>query len=109
MSSMNAVPQPTDAVFRALADPTRREILQLLAVRAAPVHQLSERFNVSRPAISRHLRLLKEAELVELCPDGRRNVYRLHARNLREVQAWLGSLWGKRLSKLKALAQQEWP
>ncbi len=79
-------------VFRALADPTRRRLLELLRVRPLPVGRLAEAFPVSRPAISRHLRLLREAGLVREERRGRARLYRPQLETLLAVGAWLDQL-----------------
>jgi DNA-binding transcriptional ArsR family regulator len=80
----------SDRTFRALADPTRRRILELLARGAHPVKELGARFPLSQPALSQHLRVLREAGLVRVRRDGRRRVYSLHAGPLRSAHEWLG-------------------
>lgn len=97
--------RPHDDVFRALSDSTRREILEVLAIQPSPVKRLAERFEVTRPAISRHLRLLKEADLVEMSTIGRENIYRVRTKALRELESWLQTFWGRRLTKLKQIAE----
>src|SRR3954454_14463986 len=85
----------------AIADPTRRELLALLARGEIPAGELAARFPVSRPAISRHLRVLREAGLVRSRTDGRRRFYALDPAPLREVDAWLEpyrDLWARRLN-----------
>jgi DNA-binding transcriptional ArsR family regulator len=87
----------------ALADPTRREIVALLAGGEQAAGQLAERFPVSRPAISRHLRVLREAGLVRVRVEGQRRVYTLDPRPLSELDAWLTPyrrLWAQRLDAL---------
>ena len=87
----------------ALADPTRRELLALLAAGELAAGQLADRFPVSRPAISRHLRVLREAGLVTSRTDGKRRLYALDPRPLRELDAWLEpyrDLWAHRLDAL---------
>src|SRR3954447_17435164 len=87
----------------ALADPTRRELLRLLAAGERSAGELAGPFPVSRPAISRHLRVLREAGLVRARTDGKRRVYALDARRLREVDEWLEpyrDLWAQRLDAL---------
>src|SRR3954451_16303425 len=87
----------------ALADPTRREIIALLAAGERGAGQVAERFPVSRPAISRHLRVLREAGLVRVRVEGQRRVYALDPRPLSEVGAWLAPyrrLWAHRLDAL---------
>jgi len=99
--------QSEDRVFRALADATRRRIVQELARRPRPVHEITEQFQVTRPAISRHLRILRQAQLVAAKEVGRENVYYLRTTALREVEDWLNALWAMRLVKLKALVEGE--
>ena len=87
----------------ALADPTRRELIALLAGGELAAGELAGRFPVSRPAISRHLRVLREAGLVRARTDGKRRLYRLDAGPLRELDAWLEryrDLWAQRLDAL---------
>ena len=87
----------------ALADPTRREIVALLAHRELPAGDLADRFPVSRPAISRHLRVLREAGLVRDRVEGRHRLYSLDPRPLRELDDWLEpyrDLWASRLDAL---------
>jgi DNA-binding transcriptional ArsR family regulator len=97
-----------DAVFAALADGSRRRILALLRRGPAPVHALSQQFRVSRPAISRHLRVLREAGLVRAQRQGTENVYVLEAERLRLVEGWLKQFWSGKLGDLKALAEGSW-
>lgn len=85
---------PTDRAFRALADPTRRAILDLVRDRALPVGEISQGFPVSRPAISKHLRLLREAGLVNETRKGRERCYRAVSKPLEAAAAWLASQLG---------------
>jgi DNA-binding transcriptional ArsR family regulator len=87
----------------ALADPVRRELVALLAHGEVAAGDLADRFPVSRPAISRHLRVLREAGLVTARADGRRRLYALDPRPLRELDDWLEpyrDLWARRLDAL---------
>ena len=87
----------------ALADPVRRELVALLARGEVPAGELAGRFPVSRPAISRHLRVLREAGLVTSRTEGRRRLYALETRPLREIDDWLEpyrDLWAHRLDAL---------
>lgn len=87
----------------ALADPIRREVVDLLARGELAAGELAGRFPVSRPAISRHLRVLREAGLVRVRTDGRRRLYVLDAGPLRELDDWLAGyrdLWAHRLDAL---------
>ena len=87
----------------ALADPVRRELVALLAHGEVAAGELADRFPVSRPAVSRHLRVLREAGLVTARADGRRRLYALDPRPLRELDDWLEpyrDLWARRLDAL---------
>ena len=77
------------AVFRAIADPTRRSLLEALRGGPLSVNRLAESFPVSRPAISKHLRCLREAGLVSEERQGRRRIYRLQAQALADVRGWV--------------------
>lgn len=81
---------PPIAVLVALADPTRCRILEILRDGAQPVHGLAASFKISRPAISRHLRVLKSAKLIKEKKAGRENHYALTPQRLAAVSAWLG-------------------
>ncbi len=80
--------------FEALGDPNRRAILQLLGPGERSVQELADALPISRPAVSRHLRLLKEAGLVTEEAAGTRRLYRLHDHGIATVQAYLLSVWG---------------
>lgn len=98
-----------DAVFRAIADPTRREILGLLRGRQQTVGELAANFRTSRPAISKHLRLLRSAGLVATHKHGAASLCRLDARPLRTVNQWLRdyeAFWGASLRGLKTYIEQ---
>lgn len=87
----------------ALADPVRRELVSLLARGELAAGELADRFPVSRPAVSRHLRVLREAGLVTARADGKRRLYALDPRPLRELDDWLEpyrDLWAQRLDAL---------
>ena len=90
----------------ALGSPVRRDIL--LRLRSAPlsVGALAEHFPVSRPAISRHLRVLEEAGLVEQRERGSRNVYAIRVQGFRTVQTFVDSFWDAALSRLEELAER---
>jgi DNA-binding transcriptional ArsR family regulator len=87
----------------ALADPTRRELVELLAGGEVSAGELAERFPISRPAISRHLRVLREAGLVQVRTEGRHRLYALDPRPLAELDDWLEryrDLWAHRFDAL---------
>ncbi|MGY1716580.1 ArsR/SmtB family transcription factor [Geodermatophilus sp. SYSU D01106] len=89
--------------LEALADPTRRQLLALLRDGEVAAGELAGRFPVSRPAISRHLRVLREAGLVRSRVEGRRRLYTLDPRPLRELDDWLDpyrDLWAQRFDAL---------
>jgi DNA-binding transcriptional ArsR family regulator len=99
-----------DVVFKALADPTRREILTLLRERRRSVGEIASNFRVSRPAISKHLRLLRGAGLVVDHPQGTSRVCALNAEPLRQVEHWLDSFttfWNISLTQLKARLEED--
>ena len=81
---MNPVP-----VLVALADPVRCRIVEMLRAEAQPVHRIAAAFPISRPAISRHLKVLKRARLISEKKVGRENIYVLHPRRLEPVRKWL--------------------
>ena len=75
--------------FEVLAEPRRRQILDLLLTREQPVGELVGELGVSQPAVSKHLRILREAGLVEAQVDAQRRIYRVRAEPLRELDEWL--------------------
>jgi DNA-binding transcriptional ArsR family regulator len=79
------------AVFRAVADPTRRALLDLLREREQSVNELRVRFRMSQPAISQHLRVLRRAQLVRARREGRRRLYQLSAQPIAQVYRWAAS------------------
>jgi DNA-binding transcriptional ArsR family regulator len=98
-----------ESVFRAIADPTRREILGLLRSGRHTVGELAGNFRTSRPAISKHLRLLRTAGLVVTHQDGTARVCELNAKPLRAVNDWLRDyeeFWGASLRELKRYVEK---
>ena len=90
--------------FLALADPTRRRIIESLVDGESAFGDLADQFNMSRPAVSQHLKVLREAGLVHVRKDAQRRIYRLNAEGLDELEAWLDSVrrfWGARLDDLE--------
>ena len=88
----------------AIAEPSRRLILDLLRERERSVGELVQRLHISQPGVSKHLRVLREAGLVEVHPDGRRRLYGLQATPLAEMDAWLAPYrkhWTERLDALE--------
>jgi DNA-binding transcriptional ArsR family regulator len=91
--------------FEALGDPNRRAILSLLAAGERSVAQLAEALPISRPAVSRHLRLLKEAGFVTEEPRGTRRLYRLRQEGPDAVRAYLEQVWGSAAARFRLLAE----
>lgn len=99
-----------DAVFSALADPTRRAVLDLLRGGSLPAGQIAQAFPVSRPAISKHLRLLRHAHLVNEARRSRHRLYSLNVAPLKTVDAWLHqyrAFWEASLTSLKTVIESE--
>ena len=93
--------------FYALADPTRREIFERIAQRPAAVSEIAAQLPVSRPAVSQHLRVLKEAGLVSESKHGTRRVYRLEPRGVEAMRSYLDRFWDQALAAFKAAAEEE--
>lgn len=99
------VPDPAaEPVFDALGDPQRRAILRLLSLGDSSVQALADRLPVSRPAVSRHLRVLKSAGLVVEDPQGTRRIYRLRAEGVDAVRDYVESVWGDAATRFRLLA-----
>jgi DNA-binding transcriptional ArsR family regulator len=101
----------SEATFQALADPTRRAVLDLLRRGAQPAGRIASAFPVSRPAISKHLRLLRRAHLVREHREGRNRVYQLNPEPLRAVDFWIEQyrvFWTANLNSLKSFVEAEY-
>ncbi len=96
-----------NAAFAALADPTRREVLERLAAGPKPVGQIAEGLPVSRPAVSQHLKVLKEAGLVSDRQEGARRIYAIDPNGLGAMRAWLDQFWDRALEAFKAELERE--
>jgi DNA-binding transcriptional ArsR family regulator len=97
-------------VFVALADPTRRRIVELLSEEERSAGELAAQFMVSRPAVSKHLRVLREAGVVNVRMDAQRRIYRLDPKALGEAEGWLARrrrFWEERLDALEAHVEKE--
>jgi DNA-binding transcriptional ArsR family regulator len=100
-----------EAAFHALADPTRRAVLDLLRQGSQPAGQIARAFPVSRPAISKHLRILRRAHLVAEHREGRQRLYQLNPKPLKAVDSWLEqyrSFWNANLASLKSFVETEY-
>lgn len=103
-------PSTADAVFAALANPTRREVLDLLRERPHRASRIAERFDMARPSVSEHLKVLRTAGLVSEVRQGRQRVYSLEPEPLADVAAWLAPyerFWQDALISLRDLLAQE--
>jgi len=92
--------------LQALADPTRRQVFERLGKGPMAVGQLAQGLPVSRPAVSQHLKVLKEAGLVAEDKDGTRRIYRIDPHGLARLRAWLDQFWEIALDAFKAQAEQ---
>jgi DNA-binding transcriptional ArsR family regulator len=100
-----------EATFQVLADPTRRAVLDLLRKGTQPAGEIARAFPVSRPAISKHLRLLRRAHLVQERREGRLRLYQLNAEPLKAVNAWVEqyrAFWQTSLTNLKTFVEAEY-
>ena len=107
---MVTVADSNNAIFRAIADPTRREILSVLRGGRHSVGEIAARFRTSRPAISKHLRLLRAAGLVVTKKEGTARICGLNAKPLRTVNTWLQdyeTFWGESMRSLKNYIETE--
>jgi DNA-binding transcriptional ArsR family regulator len=100
---------PATDPFDALGDPTRRRILQMLGSEPQSVAVLADQLPISRPAVSRHLRVLKEAGFVEEVPDGTRRVYHVRENGLGAIRAYLEQVWGEAAARLRLVAENTDP
>jgi DNA-binding transcriptional ArsR family regulator len=91
--------------FESLGDPQRRAIVELLRTGEKSVREIADALPISRPAVSRHLRLLKDAGLVTEEPRGTRRIYRLHDEGVAAVQAYLIQIWGDAATRFTLAAE----
>ena len=100
-----AQPSSSGDPFEALGDPNRRHILRLLSDGDKPVQEIAAAMPISRPAVSRHLRLLKNAGLVVEHAEGTRRIYELQDEGVRAIQAYLEGIWGEAAARFRLLAE----
>src|SRR3954462_2128768 len=93
--------------FAALADPTRREVFERLSRGPRAVGELAQDMPVSRPAVSQHLKVLKEAGLVTDRPDGARRVYQIDPKGLGQIRAWVDRFWDDALARFQAEVERD--
>lgn len=97
-------------VFQAIADPTRREILDLVARQSMNLNMVAEHFQISRPAISKHVRILTECGLITIRQEGRERHCKANLRQLKEVSEWIEQyreFWTRKLDALNVFLQKE--
>ncbi|QUW23157.1 helix-turn-helix transcriptional regulator [Sporosarcina sp. Marseille-Q4063] len=102
---------PKRDVYEAVADPTRRKLIQILSgVEELPLHELTIHFQMGRTAVSKHLAILRDADLVSARKVGRETRYRLNAEPLKEIQDWVSfyeDFWKQRIAKLNLLLEEK--
>ncbi|MDR8393897.1 metalloregulator ArsR/SmtB family transcription factor [Aliifodinibius sp. S!AR15-10] len=97
-------------VFQAIADPTRREIIDLLATQSLTVNEVAENFDISRPAVSKHIKILNKCGLLVVRPKGRKRFCRTDPRKLQEVFEWAQryrKFWNQKLDALEAALDED--
>nr|WP_295874986.1 metalloregulator ArsR/SmtB family transcription factor [uncultured Chitinophaga sp.] len=97
-------------VFQAIADPTRREIIHLLADRSLSLNMVADHFDISRPAISKHVKILTECGLIVIQQQGRERHCMANLHQLKEVSEWVESyrrFWNKKLDALEAFLEED--
>jgi len=106
MAEAAAAGDPAEArVFEALSDANRREILRILSGGDKPVQEIADAMTISRPAVSRHLRLLKDAGMVTERAQGTRRIYCLQERGIEAVREYLERVWGEAAARFRLLAE----
>jgi DNA-binding transcriptional ArsR family regulator len=101
---MGAAPAPAGDPFDALGDVNRRAIVELLGAGERSVQEIADVLPISRPAVSRHLRLLKQAGLVVEKPVGTRRIYQLHDQGVEAVKAYVERVWGESSARFRLVA-----
>jgi DNA-binding transcriptional ArsR family regulator len=97
---------PTSAALSALADPTRRRVFERLTDGPRPVSEIAADLPVSRPAVSQHLKVLREAGLVTARKHGRQQLYSARPDGLAELRSWLDTIWGEALDRYAAAVER---
>ena len=99
-------------VFQAIADPTRREIINMIAKRSLNLNAVAEKFHISRPAISKHIKILTECGLIVIKQEGRERYCKANLQSLREVSQWIEQyriFWTKKLDALESFLEKDKP
>ena len=93
--------------WTALGDPSRKRIFEYVAARPRSVTELADELPISRPAVSQHLRVLRDARLVQVRAEGTRRIHRVDPEGLRRIRAELDAFWGQALLNFKDIAEKE--
>lgn len=96
-------------VFQAISDPTRREIIRLIAQAPRNLNAIADNFDITRPAISNHIRILNECGIITIEQQGRERYCKIHSNNLKKVSDWIGqfnALWEQRLESFEKYVYQ---
>ncbi len=88
-------------IFRALADPTRRAILSMLAESDRPISDIASAFQITRPAVAKHLKILREGNLITVTENGRERINHINPQSLKTAAEWINQFWDERLILLK--------
>jgi DNA-binding transcriptional ArsR family regulator len=104
-----ALPKPPGDPFGALGDAHRRAIVEILGAGGRSVQEIADALPVSRPAVSRHLKVLKDAGLVVEEPQGTRRIYRLHDQGVAAVEEYLRQVWGDAATRFTLVAENTTP
>ena len=102
--------QPTPDVFQAIGDPNRRYILELLSKESLPINSLAEKFEMSRPAVSKHIKILCDSGFISIADVGRERYCSLNKDGFNELQKWIGffdGFWNEKLKKLEMLLDKK--
>ncbi|WP_018997196.1 ArsR/SmtB family transcription factor [Hirschia maritima] len=100
---------PHQHIFRALADPTRRAILSMLSQGERPIGEIASEFEMTRPAVAKHLKILKEGDLISITEAGRERIHSLNPTPLKSASDWLNffdQFWDDKLTQLKTQVEQ---
>lgn len=101
--------QPDQLVFRAIADPTRRAIIDLLAEKDRSIGEIAAGFEMTRPAVAKHLAILKDGRLIDVEKRGRERIHRLRPDTLKSAASWINQFdkfWDDRLARLKKAVEE---
>jgi DNA-binding transcriptional ArsR family regulator len=101
---------PAQPVFRALADPTRRAIVSMLAGGARPIAEIASEFEMTRPAVAKHLAILREGGLITVEAHGRQRINKLNPGGLKDAADWINHFdrfWDERLAELKQVVEEK--